>query len=241
MAALCCVMVGGSAQAMGTEKTALRDGFAFPKDRTVRIMVFRPDVHVGSQSMGGVNEPRADWTEGARKALEGALDREQKSLHNELVKLPDLTGDDAVLLSDYRGLFQSVASSVVAHKLFPGNRLPTKKERFDWTLGPGVSRLADLGHADYGLFIYTNDSYGSAGRKMFQLFAAAAGVGITSGVHTGYAGLIDLHTGELVWINADLQMGGDVRDAAGADRRIAQLLEGFPGRAAVETASAQAN
>ena len=51
-----------------------------------------------------------------------------------------------------------------------------------------------------------------------------------AGVHTGYAGLVDLRTGELVWLNADRQMGGDVRDAEGADKRVRQLLEGFPGR-----------
>jgi len=79
-------------------------------------------------------------------------------------------------------------------------------------------------------FINTDDHYGSGGRKALQIFAALGGVSVTSGVHKGHAGLIDLKTGELVWLNADLQMGGDVRTLEGAQKRVRQLLEGFPGR-----------
>ena len=55
------------------------------------------------------------------------------------------------------------------------------------------------------------------------------GIGVQSGVHVGYAGLIDLKTGNLLWINVDGQMGGDVRKADGAQKRVRQLLEEFPG------------
>lgn len=228
---ICLCLASMPAFAIGTEKTALRDGFAFPKNQPIRILVFRPDVHVGEQGAGGVNTPKADWTDEARKQLGAALERQQSSLNNNLVSMPELEGESGMLLADYRALFQAVTNSVMVHKLFPGNRLPTKKESFDWTVGPGAAKLGELGGGDYALFIYTFDSYGSAARKAMQLMGAMFGVGLTSGVHIGYAGLIDLKTGDLVWINADVQMGGDVREADGADKRIAQLLEGFPGRA----------
>jgi hypothetical protein len=65
---------------------------------------------------------------------------------------------------------------------------------------------------------------------MFQLFAAGlVGAAVQSGVHSGYAGLVDLETGDLLWLNADGAMGGDVRDAVGMQKRVAQLLEDFPG------------
>lgn len=76
----------------------------------------------------------------------------------------------------------------------------------------------------------TRDSYGSFGRKAFQILAAGlVGAGVKSGVHKGYAGLVDLQTGHLVWLNADEAMGGDVRDADGMQKRVGQLLEDFPG------------
>src|SRR4029079_10063053 len=154
----------------------------------------------------------------ARKLLGEALNRAQAARANEVVLMPELEGEQGAILPDYRALFRVVTGEVVAHKLFPGNKLPTKRETFNWTLGPGASQPAEIGGGDYGLFIYTNDSYGSAGRKAAQIFGAMMGVYVQSGVHTGYAGLVDLHTGELVWINADLRMGGDVREPDGADK-----------------------
>jgi hypothetical protein len=142
--------------------------------------------------------------------------------------MPELSGADAAVMADYRSMFKAVADAAITHKLFPGNRLPTKKEAFDWTMGSGAAKLGEIGGGDYGLFIYTYDSYGSAGRKALQIIGLMAGFGATSGVHIGYAGLVDLHTGDLVWINADVQMGGDVRTVEGADKRVVQLLEDFP-------------
>lgn len=131
---------------------------------------------------------------------------------------------------------------MITYQFFPGNRLPTKKREnsFEWTLGPDIAQLpGSMAGNDYALFVETEDQYGSAGRKAAQIFGALAGVSVIVGVHTGYAGLVDLKTGELVWLNADRQMGGDVRTEEGAQKRVAQLLEGFPGRSAVPPAPAQ--
>lgn len=227
------------AQFIANENSASKAGFSFPVEGPVKILVFRPDVQVGEQSTAGLNQPNADWTAEARKQLGLALEAAQTQRSNELVVMPELEGEQGALLADYRALFKAVTSAVIAHKLFPGNRLPTKKETFNWTLGAGASRLAEMGGGDYGLFIYTHDSYGSAGRKAVQLVGAMFGVGITSGVHIGYAGLVDLRTGELVWINADLKMGGDVRETDGAQKRVAQLLEDFPKRSVAAPAAAR--
>ncbi|MFD1610915.1 hypothetical protein ACFSCW_03780 [Sphingomonas tabacisoli] len=226
--AFACAFVA-AAPALAQEKAATKPGFALPAGKPIRILVFRPDVKVGSQSAGGVVTNNAEWTSSARKFLADALVAAKPGGASDVVFMPELEGENAVLLSEYRALFRGVADTVLQHRLFKGNRLPSKVTGFEFTLGPDVSRLAALGGGDYGLFITTNDAYGSAGRKMLQLFAAGiAGVGVSSGVHTGYAGLVDLKTGDLVWMNADFKMGGDVRDAEGAARRVSQLIEDFP-------------
>jgi hypothetical protein len=218
-----------SSVAFAQEKSALKPGFVFPSDHPVRILVFRPDVKVGSQSAGGVVTPMADWTAEARTLLASALVAGKPKGASEIVFMPELSGDDGVLLAEYRALFRGVSDTVLQHRLFKGNRLPTKKTGFDYTLGTGISRLGQIGGGDYGLFITTDDAFGSTGRKMLQLFAAGvAGVGVSSGKHTGYAGLVDFKTGDLLWINADYAMGGNVREADGASKRVAQLLEDFP-------------
>jgi hypothetical protein len=134
-------------------------------------------------------------------------------------------------------LFSAVSSSVIQYQFFVGNRLPTKKrdnknDVFDWSLGKGVAALPGAAEADYGLFIYNEDQFGSTGRKLLQVVAMfGPGISVKSGEHKGYAGLVDLKTGDLVWLNADGAMGGDVREADGAQKRIGQLLEGIPGTA----------
>ena len=221
------------------EATAVREDFVLPQGE-VRILVFRPEIRVGAQTMGGMHEPNAEWTETAKGHIMAALEAEQAARGTSLVIVPELEGEQGELVADYTALFQTVAGEAFQHKLFPGNRLPSKRHDFDWTLGAETEQLRALG-GDYGLFLVTNDSYGSTGRKVLQVLGAVAGVGLVpSGVHMGYAGLVDLRTGHLVWLNGDLQMGGDVRTAEGAQKRVAQLLEEFPLRATGQPAPERA-
>lgn len=230
-AAFLALSVCAAAPVHAQEKTGTKEGFAL-KPGSVRIMLMRPMIDVGEQSTGGLFEPNADWTMQARKNLTVALAQHQSKLGNVVVEYSDESTGDGPIVTQYSHLFNVVADSVIEYQFFPGNRLPTKKQgkSFDWGMGDGLSRLASLNGADYALFISTHDEYGSTGRKMLQIVGALGGVGVTSGVHHGYAGLVELKTGDLVWLNADRQMGGDVRTAEGAQKRVDQLLEGFPGR-----------
>jgi hypothetical protein len=224
------------------QRSAVRPGFSLPSG-TAHILLLRPRIMVGGQSTGGLFEPNADWTAEAREQIDAALTAAQRTLGNDVVRPPAAIGADARLLADYQALFAVVAQSVIDYQFFRGNRLATKKRagQFDWTLGPDVARIARGRGCDYALFLDTEDAYGSTGRKIFQALAmVTVGAWVRSGVHTGYAGLVDLRTGELVWLNADRRMGGDVRTPEGAAKRIAELLEGFPGRAAPTVAAPSA-
>ena len=223
-----------AAPVFAQEKAAVRPGFVLPP--APPILIFRPDVRVGTQAAGGVVTPNADWTAAARKHLGEALVASRPGGAADIVFMPEPEGADAALLDEHRALFRAVALTVLNHRLFKGDRLPTTRRGFDYSLGHGAKRLGELGGGAFGLFVTTQDAFGDVGRKAMQLVgvlaAAATGFGaaVTSGIHTGYAGLVDLRTGELVWLNADLQMGGDVREPAGAAKRVAQLLEEFPAR-----------
>ena len=227
--------------AAAQEKTGNKPGFTL-KPGTVRIVLMRPTIKAGAQSTGGMFEPNADWTAQAREDIGRALNEAQNSMGNQVVAYDEGDSGEGPATSQYAHLFNALADSVIEYQFFRGNRLPTKvrKGEFNWDIGPGLANLKSLSGADYALFINTLDEYGSTGRKVLQIFAAMGGVAVTSGVHVGYAGLIDLKTGELVWLNADRQMGGDVRTPDGAQKRVRQLLEGFPGRPAqVVTAAAK--
>ncbi|HUD95116.1 hypothetical protein [Sphingobium sp.] len=232
------------APAAGQERTAIKGGFALASQSGKTILLFRPTVRVGAQSTGGMFEPNADWTDQARRNIDEALARRQDVLGNRVVAAPISYGEDARLVEEYSALFAAVSQSVIQYQFFVGNRLPTKKrdnkvDVFEWSLGSGVAALPGAKDADYALFIYNKDAYGSTGRKLLQVAAAFGGVGITSGEHAGYAGLVDLKTGDLLWLNADGAMGGDVREVDGAEKRVGQLLEEFPGSVPPKLASAQ--
>lgn len=216
------------------ERSAVRQGFQLAPHSGKRILVFRPSVQVGAQSTGGMFEPNAEWTDRARDNIQHSLEKLQAALGNEVIVAPDAAGDDARNLQEHMALFGAVSQAVIDYQFFPGNRLPTKKRDnkvavFDWSLGSGVSNLPGAAGADYGLFLYNRDAFGSTGRKMLQMVALLGGVSVISGEHAGYAGLVDLRTGDLLWLNADRAMGGDVREIDGSEKRVAQLLEDFPG------------
>ena len=214
-----------------SRQSLTKEAFAFPAEGQVRVVLFRPDVSVGEQSTGGLDQPNAGWTEQAREQLTAALGKAQAERNIELKLMPELSGDDAKVMADYRKLFKIVADSVIKHRLFALDTLPTKAEKFDWTLGEGASRLGTLGGGEYGLFFYTLDSYESGSRKMARLLASQMGAAQPNETNMGYAGLVDLKTGDLVWINVDVKMAGDVRTEEGASLRISELLDGFPVRA----------
>ncbi|MDF0489515.1 hypothetical protein PX554_15365 [Sphingomonas sp. H39-1-10] len=223
-----CLLAGVPAGAQ--EKSGSKPGFTLPPG-SAKILLIRPSITVGAQSTGGMFEPNADWTAQARDNLGAALAVAQQGLGNAVIVAEEPIGPAATTLAGYRALFSVLADSVIRYQFFPGNRLPTKKRKgaFKWTMGPGVAEIAKGTGCDYALFIFDEDQYGSTGRKLLQVFAAMAYVTVKSGEHRGYAGLVDLRSGDLVWLNADQQMGGDVRTAEGAQKRVRQLLENFPG------------
>lgn len=228
-------LVGSAAQAQ--ERSATRQGFELAANSGKKILVFRPSISVGAQSTAGIFEPNGAWTDQARANLQAALAKAQASLGNTVVVAPEAYGEDAQKLQEHMQLFAAVSNAVIRYQFFVGNRLPTKKRDnksavFDWSLGKGVADLPGAKDADYGLFLFTRDAYGSTGRKMLQMLAMFGGVAVQSGQHQGFAGLVDLRTGDLLWLNADEQMGGDVREAEGSEKRIHQLLEDFPGSTA---------
>ena len=229
------ILVSFATQANAQERSAVKQGFELEADSGKRILIFRPAVSVGSQSTGGLFEPNAEWTDQAKSNIHVALEELQVRLGNEVIEAPEAFGDDARAVEEHMALFAAVSQAVIEYQFFVGNRLPTKKQDnkadvFDWSLGSGVAELPGADSADYGLFIFNKDAYGSTGRKILQAVALLGpGLAVKSGEHVGYAGLVDLKTGDLLWLNADGAMGGDVREKEGSQKRVRQLLEEFPG------------
>ena len=57
---------------------------------------------------------------------------------------------------------------------------------------------------------------------------AVLGVGTGGGMQTGYASLVELETGRVLWFNQLQRASGDLREAEKAAETIDTLLKNFP-------------
>jgi hypothetical protein len=199
----------------------LAPGFSkLPKDSTVLMAPL--DVELFEISGGGVPEPKADWTENAtrfkKKALglkAGEINTQQAEEHAELLNL----------------------SAAVARAISESRYLPTKVGKLDWSVGDALKPLQQASGARYALFTWVRDSYASGERKAMMgvvaVLSAVATAGTSvivlgGGVQVGYATLVDLETGQVLWFNQIGNTSGDLRTEPEAVKTVEGLLKGFP-------------
>lgn len=203
----------------------LAPGFtALPKN--AKIVLMPTDIELFSISGGGVFEPKADWTDAASKHFKAALIDKKRQIGLTTVELSDKDADD---FDEVNALHGAVARSIAMHQFGPGFLvLPTKDGKLDWSMGDSVKDIRSRTGADFALFSWVRDSYASAERIAAMIGLALLGVGIGGGVQVGYASLVDLNTGRVVWFNRLGRASGDLREAKPAAETVSSLLDKFP-------------
>ena len=190
-----------------------------------RILLMPPDIRYYLLTAGGVLEPHAEWTEQARHNFSVAVEEFAQSIGTDLAVMdPDNLGAREI---QYEELHSAVGMTVLTNH-FGYSTLPTKNGTFDWSLGPGVSEMGAEHEADYALFVYYRDHQASGGRVAFAILAAAAGYGASVGSESGFASLVDLKTGDIVWFNVVVAGSGELRDEQGAMAAVQKLFDDIP-------------
>ena len=131
------------------------------------------------------------------------------------------------------------------HK-YLGAYLPTKRGKgLEYTLGEDAVQLGRKTGYDYALFLHAEDEVASTGRIALGVlglagcFVGFCAPNVGGAAQLDYAGLVDLHTGEVVWFNV-VRAGsevpgikfGDLRTPQGAAQMVERLLGRMkPGRA----------
>ncbi len=218
-------------------------GFRPPEGR-YRLIVMRPDVSVGLLTAGGAVELREDWTLAARANILHAIEAQQAARGGTVTVAAtrEVAGSTPAAVADLDRLHQAVGTAIRVHK-YARAKLPTKKGRFDWTLGDDAVRFGRATGYDYALFLHAEDSFASAGRVAVQalgMLGCAVGFCVIAqgGRQAAFASLVELKTGRIVWFNTRASSVGDIRTADGANRMIASLLDRMKPGSAV-TASAR--
>ena len=211
-----------------------------PPSGEFKLLVMRPDVSVGSVTIGGLTEARADWTEAARSNLLAALGAQQAERGGNvrvLDRRDSLVGVPAATIAELERLHGAVGNSIALHK-YLGENLPTKRGKgLDWTLGAQAVALGQRTGMDYALFLHAQDSFASTGRVAMQVlgiagcFVGFCNPNMGGGSQFAYASLVNLRTGEVVWFNVLQSRIGDIRTPAGAAEMVERLLGRMkPGR-----------
>lgn len=220
------LVLSGCAQTQAFKSKSAIEGRVNPSV----VLLVEPDVQLSLLTAGGLNEPHAEWTEIGKKNVNKALEDFMRERNASLIPYEKPTADPnkAHRHNQVMKMHEAVGLTIIQHKYNQALALPTKADRFDWTLGPDAKMLKQEYGADYALFVFIRDSYATAGRAAVIAVGALLGVGVQGGIQVGFASLVDLDTGEFTWFNVLVNQTGDLRTAEPARIAVDSLLTEMP-------------
>jgi len=210
--------------------TQAKIGAPLPEGKK-NIVILPPDVELSELGAGGGLTPNALWTAAATKYVSeiSAQYFEKLGYGVSFVERGSL-GVSAKSVDDLAKLNSQVGLSVMLFQQSQFFRLPTWEGKpLNWPLGKGTKELQEKYGANYGLFIYLRDSYASGSRVAASILSAMVfGVALPGGQQIGFASLVDLDTGKLVWFNSLSSGSADLRTFEAAVETTNALYTDMP-------------
>jgi hypothetical protein len=204
---------------------------ALPK----KVVLLEPEVVVREISAGGIIEKMPDATKKAVVNMQTALTNHlSKRNEFEILGKPVLNADEETLMDDYAATLYQLGTTAFQKARLPG-AWSVKAKEFDYTVGPGLKFLKEKTGAEAALLMVGEDFVSSSGRKAMMVFAAIATQGrvlVGGGVSAVFFALIDLETGNLTWLNADLSGTKDLADPKASTEMVNAALMPYPKAAA---------
>lgn len=196
---------------------------------SAQMLMLPLSVKVKEMTAGGLRDEVGDWTREAHGHIHAWL-----AAGDKLAALPldDIGAEEKAVVDEHIALFDVVAGSALAHTMTPpvDQAWQAKAKRFDYTIGPGLSFLADRTGHDKALFVFGEDVISSSGRKAAFIVAAAFGVGIPLGHSFLIAGIVDLRSGDILWMDYFVSAGDKtLRDRQDVDAILGDLFADYPG------------
>lgn len=201
----------------------------------VKVALMPLDVEVAFAKIGA-RDVRADWTAQAKENLESSLVTALENSGEQVVQYKS-SGSDAQA-EQLTLLQQHVAEAITSHVVLTDpaqyrGPLPHKsgQNQMTYNLGSGVQSVKNQTGADYAAFL-TNRTVVESGGSVFAKIAIGAITGYAPGLSSfkgTYLSLVDLNTGEVKWLNANVgSLGGDPRKPENADKIVNAILSKSP-------------
>lgn len=219
------VVSTSSALAQYRHVTLQNNSQALPK----KVVVLPADVLVRELSAGGVLEKVPEWGKRSSENLTKALSEiGQANEQFTVVDMPALSDEEQETLDQSIATFMTVG--VTAHNmlLLGGSAWEHKRKEFDYTLGPGLAFLKEKTGADAALLVAGDDIVSSSGRKAAVVFAALVGAQLATGRSVAVTSMVDLATGNLLWMHYDQSGTKDLKDYESAKEMVAGIIGKYP-------------
>ncbi len=178
-----------------------------------KVVVLPIDIKVVEVTAGGVEETVPDWSKEASqsvfKAVSAAITKQPGV---KAITAPQFSGASAANFDEHLALYKLVVNTAA---------------RNPWAEQTG---------ADVAIMVYGRDYASTAGRKAL---AVAGNIPIVN-IFTGpapqlghsfiHVGVVDLRTGDLLWMNSEYRKGStNLRDPNDAAKMIDAVFEWYPG------------
>ena len=195
-----------------------------------KVVVLPVNIEVVEVTAGGVEEKVPDWSNEANQSVLKSLSTAIGKQGLKELATPPFSGASAVNVDEHLALYKLSVNTV--------SRLGWKHKisHFDYSIGPGLREVADKTGADTAILVYGRDYVSTAGRKAR---AVAGNIPIVN-IFTGpapqlghsyiHVGVVDLKTGDLLWMNSNYREGStNLRDPDDAAKMINAIFKWYPG------------
>jgi hypothetical protein len=205
-------------------RPAESDRFAKAEDGRTKILVLPPEFKLFQLGASGVSTHEVpEWSLEAEGFAADALRMLGASSKRFLpVEMPKVSADEQALIAEHLALADNVTFAAFQNRQFGGKAWKHKQTDFDYTLGPQLAFLRERSGADVAAFTVGVETISTGGRVAMGILFAAAGVGIPMGQTFIIMGVVDLETGQLLWVNQRYGSSG-FRDRV----RVAAYIDGL--------------
>lgn len=205
----------------------LQSGSALPK----KVVVLPVSIEVQEVTAGDVMEEVPAWSaEANRNVFESISEAIREDATLEEVSVPSLSDDTTAVVDEHMALYKLVVDT--ASDIGWGHKI----RRFDYGIGPGLAKLQRKTGADAAVMVYGEDYVSTAGRKAKAVAGNIPIVNIFSGpppvlghsfIHVG---MVDLRTGDLLWMNSDYRKGTtSLRNPGDSGKIVNAIFDWYPG------------